>query len=239
MSVLRRLNIKNGPSEISFDLKYSKRKSIGICVTPKSEVTVTAPLGFDVERVLRSVKNRMSWIIKQQKEFEEVRFEEKIPNYESGQTIRYLGRDYMLRVVQVEDFEEESVSLEHSILRVGVHDTKQRDRLNLIVEEWFRIEALTYLGDKFEVLASKVTKYGLPKPQYYLRRMKKRWGSCTPNGIIYLNPELIYLPSHCIEYVIMHELCHLKHSDHSHGFYHFLDTVMPDWKIRERDLNFR
>lgn len=230
-------SIKDGHHEISFELKFSTRKSLGICVTPKSEIQVTAPEGLPVERVLQSVKRRMPWIIKQLKGLEKIRFVDTVPDYESGQTIRLLGRDYMLKVLQVEDFEEETVSLEHSILKLTIHDRTQKDRINLMVEEWYRNEALLYLGNKFEMLSQKVVKYGLPKPQYYLRKMEKRWGSCTPNGVIYLNPEMIKLPSHCIEYVIMHELCHLKFPDHSTEYYHFLETVMPDWKLREKDLN--
>lgn len=229
-------SIIDGQHEIKFHLRFSKRKSLGICVTPKSEIQVTAPEGTELERILHAVRRRMPWIIDQLKTFEEIRFSDKTPDFESGQTILYLGRNYMLRVHQVLDFEEEQVILEHSILRLDIRDHTQRERINLMVEEWYRNEALMYLGEKFEALYQRVKKYGISKPQFYLRRMEKRWGSCTPNGVIFLNPDLIKLPSHCIEYTIMHELCHLKHADHSKEYYFFLDTVMPDWRERERDL---
>lgn len=234
--MIEQYSIIDGQREIKFDLRFSNRKSLGICVTPKAEVQVTAPAGTDIERILQAVRRRMPWIIDQLKSFEEVRFTDSTPNYESGQTIKYLGRDYMLRVQQVADFEEERVVLEHSILRLDIRDHSQHERINLMVEEWYRTEALMYLAEKFEVLYQRVKKYGITKPQFYLRRMEKRWGSCTPNGVIYLNPDLVKLPSHCIEYAIMHELCHLKHGDHSKEYYFFLDTLMPDWREREKDL---
>ncbi len=236
MNTLDRYKVAEGAHEISFALRFSDRKSIGICVTPRSEVLVTAPTGIEIERILQTVRRRMPWIINQLKTFEEVRFLDQVPDFESGQTIKYLGRNYMLRVYQAEDFQEERVILEHSVLRVDIRDRSQRARINLMVEEWYRNEALTYLGEKFELLYQRIKKYDIAKPQFYLRRMDRRWGSCTPGGIVYLNPDLIKLPSHCVEFVVMHELCHLKHADHSKEYFFFLDTLMPDWKVRERDL---
>lgn len=93
--MIEQYSIIDGQREIKFDLRFSNRKSLGICVTPKAEVQVTAPAGTDIERILQAVRRRMPWIIDQLKSFEEVRFTDSTPNYESGQTIKYLGRDYM------------------------------------------------------------------------------------------------------------------------------------------------
>ena len=192
------LSVTEGQTEVVCELRFSNRKSVGICVTPKSEVIVTAPAGSEIAQITRIVKNRMQWINKQLKTFEGVRFSDSVTEYESGQTIQFLGRDYMLKVVTVEEFEDELVVMDHSVLKVNIRDRKQKERINLMIEEWLRTETMIYVGDKFETLSQKVLKYGLTKPRYYLRRMDKRWGSCQPNGVIYLNPELIRLPSHCI-----------------------------------------
>lgn len=222
--------------ELAIILRYGKRRTLGITVTPQSEIKISAPEGLSHERILQAVTRRMPWILKQLKEFENVLFQNLTPSYESGQTLRYLGRDYMLRVNQIPEYEEEQVVLEHRILRVDIRDREQKERINLMVEEWYRNEALVHLGNRFEELYQRIKRHDIPRPQYYLRRMDKRWGSCTPTGIILLNPEMIQLPVHCIDYAIMHELCHLKYRNHSKDYYYFLDTVMPDWKERERDL---
>jgi predicted metal-dependent hydrolase len=66
--------------------------------------------------------------------------------------------------------------------------------------------------------------------------MVKRWGSFSQRGVIYLNPELIKAPSHCIDYVVTHELCHLRHPNHTKSFYNLLSSVIPDWQMRKARL---
>jgi predicted metal-dependent hydrolase len=73
-------------------------------------------------------------------------------------------------------------------------------------------------------------------PELEIRQMKKRWGSCGKSGAIILNTELVKAPLFCIDYVIMHEICHLKNRSHDYKFYKLLETHMPDWKVRKERL---
>ena len=82
--------------------------------------------------------------------------------------------------------------------------------------------------------------YGVKKPVLRIRTMKSCWGSCLVNkGIITLNRKLLMKPRECIEYVVMHELCHFIYPDHSKQFYGFMEKLMPDWKERREHLNGR
>jgi predicted metal-dependent hydrolase len=83
---------------------------------------------------------------------------------------------------------------------------------------------------------AQLRKYGIGEPKLCIGKMKKRWGSCTGRGVIYLNPGLIKAPSHCIDYIITHELCHLKYPNHGKQFYSLMSRVMPDWGARKRRL---
>ena len=226
-----------GNQSFSVSLKYSNRKTIGIAVCLDKKIEVTAPFGTDFALIQRVVNRKSQWIVKQLKKMERYQPMEQITEYTGGQTVKILGRDYMIKIVQIPDFEEEQIIKEQKIIKVYIRDSNQRERVSLLIEDWLRNEAMLYIAQKFEQCYAQIKKYGIPKPLYYLRYMKRRWGSCTFKGTILLNPEIFQLPSHCIEYIIMHELCHLKQKNHSRKFYHFLSTVMPDWEERAQALD--
>ena len=221
----------------SVSLKFSSRKTIGICVHPDKKIEITAPFGTKFACIQRVVKRKSKWISKQLKELEKYQIMEQIKEYTGGQTIKLLGRDYMIKVIQIQDFEEEQIIKEPGLIKVYVHDRTQKERIHLLIENWYRNEAMIYLAQKFEQCYERIRKYNIAKPFYYLRYMERRWGSCTAKGNILLNPNIIQLPSHCIEYIIMHELCHLKYKNHSKEFYHFLDTVLPNWEDSSQALD--
>ena len=223
--------------DFAISIRYSYRKTIGICVQKGKKVVVTAPFGTDFAYIKSVIQRKSRWIAQKITEVERYRSMEPITEYKSGQSLKILGRDYTIKVMQVPDFEEEQIIQEPKLVKVYVYDRTQQERIHLLIEDWYRNSALLYLSQKFEECYEKIKKYKIKKPLYYLRNMKNRWGSCTSKGTILLNPEIFQLPSHCIEYIILHELCHLKHHNHSPRFYRFLDTVLPEWKDRAKALD--
>jgi len=219
---------------MSVSLKYSKRKTLGISVNPDKTIKVTAPFGVSFSSIQRIIERKSKWISKKLEELEKYQSMEQTKEYAGGQTLKFLGLDYIIKVFQIQDFEEEQVVKDKRVVNVYVYEKK---RVHLLIEDWYRSESMVYLAQKFDQCYKRIKKYNIPKPSYYLRCMKRRWGSCTAKGVILLNPEIIQLPSHCIEYIIMHELCHLKYRNHSKEFYHFLDTVMPNWADRSQALD--
>ena len=217
--------------------KFSKRKTVGIVVYSNKKIEVTAPLGTHFASIQKAINRKSEWIANQLEDFEKYQNMEKTKEYTAGSNIKILGRDYMIKVTQIPKFEEEKIVQEHRTIKVYVYHVKNKKRVHLFIEDWYRNEAMVYLAQKFEQCYEKIKKYNIPKPMYYLRYMKRRWGSCTEKGNILLNPEIFQLPSHCIDYIIMHELCHLKYKNHSSQFYYFLETVLPDWKERAQNLD--
>jgi predicted metal-dependent hydrolase len=120
-----------------------------------------------------------------------------------------------------------------------VTDPSNSDKVKLLIQAWLRSRADAIFTERYAYCLTLVTKIGIePKlPGFQMRYMSKRWGSCTKDGKIILNPELIAAPKHCIDYVITHELCHLKARNHSQAFYKLLATVMKDWEARRVQLN--
>ncbi|MDE0519073.1 MAG: SprT family zinc-dependent metalloprotease [Bdellovibrionales bacterium] len=252
----------------SISLKYSSRKTVGVSVYPDKKIEITAPFGTSFASIQKVVERKSKWIFRQLEELEKYQTMEQKKKYTSGQTLKILGYDYMIKVIQIEDFEEERIIKEKRLIKVYVHNKAkgfyfcesskkaamgreqkvignfecdqyitQRERISLLIEDWYRNEAMIYLAQKFEQCYERIRKYNIQKPLYYLRYMKQRWGSCTSKGTILLNPECFQLPSHCIEYIITHELCHLKYRNHSKEFYNFLGTVMPNWEDNAQALD--
>lgn len=217
-------SIQFGSKNIAFRLEYSGRKSLGITVTPDMEVLVKAPEGTSLEKIKEKLKKKSPWIIKQQSFF--LSFQPKTPvrKYVSGETHLYLGRQYRLQILHGD---EESVKLKGKFIEVIA---KEHSRAKDLLNSWY----LHHSKEKFHAIAQplieKFKKYNVEPNSLVLRGMPTRWGSCTPKGKIILNPELIKAPKGCIEYVIIHELCHLIHHDHTQKFIDLQTKEMKDWE---------
>jgi predicted metal-dependent hydrolase len=216
--------IQFGSRIIDFRLEYSDRKSLGITVTPEMEVLVKAPVDTSMEKVKEKIRKKAPWIIKQQSFF--LSFQPKTPQrkYMSGETHLYLGRQYRL---QIQIGKEESVKLKGKFIEVTA---SEKSRAKDLLNDWY----LKHARIKFHLIAAplvdKFKKYKVEPSSIVLRNMPTRWGSCTPKGKIILNPELIKAPKGCIEYVIIHELCHLIHHDHTQKFLDLQTKEMKDWE---------
>jgi len=216
--------IQFGSKTINFRLEYSNRKTFGITVTPEMEVLVNAPVDTSMEKVQEQIRKKAPWIIKQQSFF--LSFQPKTPQrkYISGETHLYLGKQYRLQILIGK---EESVKLKGKFIEVT---TSEKINAKNLLNEWYLQHART----KFQIVAAplihKFKKHKVEPSSIVLRNMPTRWGSCTPKGKIILNPELIKAPKGCIEYVIIHELCHLVHHNHTQKFLDLQTKEMKDWQ---------
>ena len=216
--------IQFGSKQIDFQLEFSSRKSLGITVTPDLEVLVKAPIDTPIEKVKEMIKKKAPWIIRQQSFF--LVFHPKMTErkYVGGETHLYLGRQYRLKIIMEG---AESVKLKGKFIEVTTLD---KARVKQLVSDWYLKNAKKKLHAIAQELIEKFKKYNVEPTSIVLREMPTRWGSCTSKGKIILNPELIKAPKGCIEYVIIHELCHLVHHDHTQKFLDLKTKEMPYWE---------
>ncbi len=106
----------------------------------------------------------------------------------------------------------------------------------ILLDQWYTEKAEKQFHHAFERCWPKFEKQGTPRPDIQIRKMKSRWGSLSAKGRLTLNTDLVRAPKECIDYVVTHELCHLKHHNHSPAFYELLEKSMPDWKKRKHKL---
>ena len=217
-------SIQFGSKKIEFMVEYSTRKTLGITVTPDLDVLVKAPVDSTLDKIKEKLLKKAPWIIKQQSFF--LSFQPKTPprRYVGGETHLYLGRQYLLKI---ESGKMDSVKLKGKYLEVKTLDKSKVERL---VKAWYLLHAKSKFQEIAQPLIDRFKKYNVEPDSIVFRDMPTRWGSCTPKGKIILNPELIKAPKGCIEYVIIHELCHLIYHDHTRKFIELQTKEMPDWE---------
>lgn len=216
--------IQFGSIEIEYALYFKDRKNLTIKVFPDATVKITAPYETSLEKIEQYTKKKVPWIIKQQREF--LSYHPYTPEriYVNGETHLYLGRQYKLRI---EKDDKNEVKLFRGRITVFC---KEENKAKEILNKWYREKAYIHFEELMNKVLPLFKNHNITKPELHIRSMEKRWGSCTPNGKIILNPELIKAPRGSIEYVIVHELCHLVHHNHTKNFYDLQEFMMPDWK---------
>ncbi|MEO8392861.1 MAG: SprT family zinc-dependent metalloprotease [Chloroflexota bacterium] len=236
MSILKGLqHVLFGTTAIEFELTFSERKTLAIHVFPDGSVVVDAPMETPLAEVEVKVLKRAAWILRQQRQFQSYAAPKVLPRrYVNGESYRYLGRQYRLKIVE---YSLERVVLSRGYLTVSLHNTSDKEHIAQLVEKWYRQRAQFVFQERFVLCYPHVAFLGIPHPEFAIRDMKSRWGSCTATGRILLNLKLIQAPKNLIDYVIVHELCHLKEHNHSPTFYTILDRVLADWRERRQRLN--
>jgi predicted metal-dependent hydrolase len=226
-----------GSRNIRFSLEYSPRKTLAIEVHPDRSILVKAPQDATLETIEAKVSHRSAWITKQQTRFSQYAPPLPAPEYVSGEGYRYLGRQYRLKLIEQEIAQ---VRLWQGRLEVRIPTPQNREQVEQMIDHWYNDRALAIFKERYTYCTQLVSPYQINHDRgIELRSMLKRWGSYTPTGKIFLNPLLISAPKHCIDYVIIHELCHIRIPNHSSQFYKLLETILPDWKTRQDYLNDR
>jgi len=222
-----------GTRQVPYTLIRQDRKRVRIVVTPDLNVTVSVPKRAKEQELGELLQKRARWVVQKIDQMKVFHPLPAPPEYVSGETFRYLGRQYRLKV---ETGPKGPAKLKGKFLTVTVSNKQDRDAVKKSVENWYRQRAEETFARYLNKCADVAERHNIPTATLTLRKMRTRWGSCSSRGRITISTNLIQAPVHCIEYVIMHELCHLKHHNHSKAFYKLLTQCMPDWHKRKTAL---
>lgn len=231
-SAVRR-SIQFGSAEIPYTLMVRPRRDLAITVHPNLAVSVVAPAGKSIQQIEGKVRDRAAWILRQQLRFRDLHPLPTEKRFVSGETHLYLGRQYRLRIRRSS---RNHVALSRPFLVVETR-SEASDSVEMLVRRWYVDRAKLVLPRQFERCLDAHPSLRTGNPTLRIRRMSRRWGSCTPSGVITLSPELMRVPMGCIEYVIVHELCHRKVMNHGPRFERLLTRILPDWRTRRERLN--
>lgn len=213
-----------GTTQIDFLLERRDRTTLEISVEPDATVRVVAPFDASLDAISDKVKKRGDWILKQKRYFQELPPKQPARKYVPGETHFYLGKPYRLKF---EASDTESIAIEGPLMTV--YGTREPTRVETLMRDWYRQRSMNVIQALLDEWFARMSIAG-DKPTVQIRKMEKRWGSCTSKGAVIFNEDLIKSPKSCIEYVVIHELCHLLERDHTQKFYSLLTSFLPDWQ---------
>lgn len=218
-----------GNYSYEYEIIKQDRKSISLTVKPDKSLVLKCPESVDQERIDLFLKRKWSWMHKQLTFFDRIKKQYK-REYVSGESFYYLGRQYKLLVKKAK---EDKVVLSRGALIVhtssNITDQAKNKKL---VDSWYKKRAEIIFTERFNEVKKRFDYSDMPTLK--IRNMSRRWGSFVGDSQVVLNPKLIHTSKKCIDYVIAHELCHVKHKNHDKKFWKFLSTKSPNWeKIKD------
>lgn len=221
---------------ITYFLEQKEVKNLNLRIRKDGCVYVSANPSVPMEDIDAFIIRRGDYVLRSVAQFEEMKAYAPQPKqYVSGETFYILGRSLRLKVLQGA---KNSLTTDGIYLFLQVKDTEDYKTKRRIISKYLDGQCLQIFQAELDHLYPLFQKYDVAKPQLRIRDMDTQWGSClAKKGIITLNKRLLEAPQNCIEYVVMHELCHLIHPNHSKRFYQFLTMMMPDWKQRKIALD--
>lgn len=222
--------------QISVQIVRKNIKNIHLKVFRSLEVVLSVPMNITTEWIDSFLEGHVEWIDGQITKYKKASGHNNLSGIRSGSSTQFLGKD--IRIYKEASLKN-CVKKDEKRVCIFVKDINDEELAQRLFDEWWRTVANQVFQVEMEKLYQKMfKKYNLSQPHIVVRKMKTLWGSCTPaKGKITLNEYLLKADIRCIQYVILHELTHLKYPNHSKDFYNFLTIHMPDWKERKRQLD--
>jgi predicted metal-dependent hydrolase len=209
------------------------RGRIRIHVHADGTIEVERPDKCSANQLKAAVQKRARWIFDSLKAVSTSKVHVQPKEYNGGETWFYLGRRYRLDIKKARG--EPKVKLYRGRLSVEL-PVVDKAAVKQRLRSWYKQRARVYLTHRLTAISAEIP-WLKEEPQLKFLSMKYRWGSCSPRGAININPALIRAPRHCIDYVLIHEICHLREHNHSKKFYALLKKHCPDWVKTKAELD--
>lgn len=237
MQVEATSRIRFGRTEIAYGIRRSpRRKTVSVVVDADDGVILTAPDAVPVTRLDQVVRDKAPWILERLRRAETLETPTPSRSFVSGETFLYLGRQFRLRVSSGQG--DRPARLRSGWLQVeterGLAASLRADRVRERVEGWYRARAAQKLTERVEIWADKMG--ALDVTQVLIANQRRRWASCDAGGTLRFNWRIIQAPLRLVDYVVAHELVHLKHPNHTRAFWAALERAQPECEINRRDL---
>ena len=219
--------------DIEFKVIYSRRRSIGISVLPDSSVIVRVPNLTSFKTISRIVTDKYDWILKHRDNYRRLDNSSLNKSYTSGENHLFRGNESLLKI---EKSGRSFIRFYDNTIELGIDNPENSVAVKRMLYKGYKNEALVLFPELMNKVLREHEDQMFKPTGLVVRTMKRRWGSCSNKGKITLSTELIKLSDLFIEYVITHELCHLKHHNHGSQYYRLLSELFPEWKTVRKEL---
>ncbi|MBT2715419.1 M48 family metallopeptidase [Bacillus sp. ISL-57] len=227
-----------GTTAIEYDIEYADdKKDVSIIVEWMDGIRLIAPIGITDKQVTEIIQKKAPTILQKLKEVNEITEPPLVKEFVSGEKFTYLGRNYRLKVYREEGLQKAKLSFTRgrfiATLPDKIAESEKKQQMQELFKTWYLEQGKKKLQSRIDMYCAKM---GVTPKHVQLKEQKMRWGSCTPEGNIYLNFRIIMTPMPIIDYVLVHELAHLKYMNHSKEYWNFVRSILPDYEQRKEWL---
>ncbi len=208
-------------------VKSKRRKTAEVVVRPDCTVKITVPAFLSPSDINRILKKKQNWIQNKLNFFRNANLTLPEHQFTEGEIFTYLGKNYPLHITKIAAAKASGVKLKNGCLNLFLKDlSSSKTRKRVLITNWYKEKATEYLTKQ---TASIAIKHGLSPQKTGVKTYKRKWGCCNAKKQIFFNWKLIMAPPVVVHYVIIHELCHLLHPNHSRDFWDTVEQFMPDY----------
>ena len=226
-----RLSVKYQNQRINFDVEYRNRRTMAIQIIPPDKILVCSPMGVPEDIIRERVKSKGRWILKKLIQLRDIGQETRDRIFVDGQPFLFLGKNYPIQILK-NGRKRPKVFFNDNRFYLELYEL-DHIKMRKAIEKWYRKKADRIINDRVEIYAPEIGK----RPNIVkVKEQKRRWGSCTAKGSLYFNWRCIMAPPGIIDYIVVHEMSHLVHPNHSKRFWQKVGSVLPDYKKRRKWL---
>jgi len=232
------MKLEHNNEIIEYTIEYKKRKSVELLIDPTGVVRIKAPKGTEEERIEKFVKSKGDWILKKTKEMFEPVKKITARTYEEGSKFLYLGKEYPIAIQIDTSIKKAEASFQNETFTI-VGKTGEEDEVKTALEKFYRKKCRQKIKKRADYYQKNCQKlFKVKYKEIAIKEEKGRWASCSSERNMNFNWRLIMAPDHVIDYIVVHEMCHLAHMNHSKSFWTLVGKIMPDHEKRSDWLKY-
>lgn len=210
-------------SKIKYEVIYKKKKSISISIDIEGNIKVSVPSGTSEATIEKVIKSKREWILKKIKE---INSREEL----GANTVMYLGEKYLIEIVEQPFLKRDFITIFNNKFLINV---SSKEHVIKVLDEYLNKETLRMVQQKVSIYKKL---FNVEPRDIKVKKLKSRWGSCSYDNVLTFNSKLIMFREEAIDYVIIHELCHMIHKNHSKEYWNLVYSLMPSYREEHKYL---